>query len=178
MALSKLHRRFVAEYLQDYNATAAYKRAGYKVGGHVAEAAASRLLRNVEVAAAIAKADDANTAALGITAGRVLRELARIAFLDPRKLYDTDGRFLAITALDDDTAAAVAGFDLAELWAGAPGEKVRVGGLKKVKLWNKLEGLGLLGKHLKLFLDRVEHSGVDGKAIEILYGTSNKKSLL
>jgi phage terminase small subunit len=178
MGLSKQHRRFVAEYLQDYNATAAYQRAGYKARGNVASVNAFHLLRIPKVAAAIAQADDANTAALGITAGRVLKELARIAFLDPRKLYDAEGRFLPITDLDDDTAAAVAGFDLAELWAGAPGEKVRVGDLKKVKIWNKLESLGLLGKHLKLFLDRVEHSGVDGKPIVILYGSSDKKSLL
>ena len=178
MGLSKQHRRFIAEYLKDYNATDAYKRAGYRARGNGAEVNASRLLRNAKVQAVITTAEEARLTTLGVTAGRVLQELARIAFLDPRKLYDADGRFLAITALDDDTAAAVAGFEVAELWAGAPGEKVRVGDLKKVKLWNKLESLGLLGKHLKLFLDRVEHSGVDGKPIEILYGSSDKKSLL
>ena len=44
---------FVNEYLVDLNATAAYKRAGYKGTGRSAENAASRLLGNVGVQAAI-----------------------------------------------------------------------------------------------------------------------------
>lgn len=44
---------FVNEYLVDLNATAAYKRAGYKAKGHSAESAAQRLMSNVEVKAAV-----------------------------------------------------------------------------------------------------------------------------
>jgi phage terminase small subunit len=51
--MSPKQQAFVREYLVDLNATAAYKRAGYKGMGSVAENAASRLLRNGEVAAAI-----------------------------------------------------------------------------------------------------------------------------
>ena len=47
-------KRFADEYLVDLNATAAYKRAGYVVEGNVDEAAASRLLSNVKVVAAVA----------------------------------------------------------------------------------------------------------------------------
>ena len=42
-------QRFAEEYLVDLNATAAYKRAGYKAIGNAAETAAARLLRNVQV---------------------------------------------------------------------------------------------------------------------------------
>ena len=51
--LSPKQERFVAEYLIDLNATAAYKRAGYKGQGRSAENAASRLLGNVGVQEAI-----------------------------------------------------------------------------------------------------------------------------
>lgn len=50
------HQRFVEEYLRDFNATAAYKRAGYSARGHVAEANASRLKRHPDVARAIQRA--------------------------------------------------------------------------------------------------------------------------
>jgi hypothetical protein len=47
--LTAKQRRFAAEYLQDMNATAAYRRAGYRARGHAAEVNACRLLRNAEV---------------------------------------------------------------------------------------------------------------------------------
>lgn len=40
---------------------------------------------------------------------RVLRELARISFFDPRRLLDEDGSPKPLSELDDDTAAAIAG---------------------------------------------------------------------
>ena len=47
--------RFCQEYLVDLNAGRAYERAGYKARGRVADAAASRLLADVSVAARIAE---------------------------------------------------------------------------------------------------------------------------
>lgn len=44
---------FALEYLKDLNATAAYKRAGYKGNGNVAESTAAKLLSNPKVAAHI-----------------------------------------------------------------------------------------------------------------------------
>jgi phage terminase small subunit len=43
------HELFVAEYLIDWNATAAYKRAGYRARGHSAEVNASRLRKRPDV---------------------------------------------------------------------------------------------------------------------------------
>ena len=51
--LQPRHRRFVEEYVRDWNATAAYKRAGYQATGHGAESNASRLCRRPDVAAAV-----------------------------------------------------------------------------------------------------------------------------
>jgi phage terminase small subunit len=47
------HARFVCEYLIDLNATAAYKRTGYRARGHAAEANASRLLKRPDVRRAV-----------------------------------------------------------------------------------------------------------------------------
>lgn len=44
-----------------------------------------------------------------ITQEKVLREIARIAFLDVRNLFNDDGSPKALSELDDDSAAAIAG---------------------------------------------------------------------
>lgn len=72
MSLTAKQQRFVAEYLIDLNATAAYKRAGYEGKGKTAEAAASRMLSNVKVAEAVKIAMDKRSDDLGIDAKYVL----------------------------------------------------------------------------------------------------------
>jgi hypothetical protein len=46
------HQQFVDELAKDWNATAAYKRAGYQARGHAAEVNASRLRKRPDVKAA------------------------------------------------------------------------------------------------------------------------------
>jgi phage terminase small subunit len=53
LELTPKQQRFVAEYCVDFNATAAYIRAGYEARGNSAEVSACRLLRNAKVKKAI-----------------------------------------------------------------------------------------------------------------------------
>jgi 3-methyladenine DNA glycosylase Mpg len=69
-------KRFVAEYLKDLNATQAYIRSGYSEKG--AAQGAERLLRNVEVAAAVTAGQGKIAAKLEITAEKVLRDLEEV----------------------------------------------------------------------------------------------------
>lgn len=141
MALNDKQARFVAEYLKDMNATAAYKRAGYTAKGNAAEVNAARLLRNAQVQAEVAKRTQKLMGKLEISAERVLRERARLAFLDPRKLVDANGKPLGVHELDEDTAAAVAGFETER------------GRITKLKLASKDASLTALEKHLGLYKD-------------------------
>lgn len=77
-------RRFVDEYLIDLDGKHAAIRAGYRRSD--AKACGSRLLRQPDVAAAIAAAMAERARRTGVTPERVLEELARIAFVDWRKL--------------------------------------------------------------------------------------------
>lgn len=81
MALSEKQALFVREYLSviPRNATAAYKRAGYKSTGHVAESGASQLLKNTEVRRAIDEAEQKANERTGITQDWVLSQLAERA---------------------------------------------------------------------------------------------------
>lgn len=153
--LSKNHTLFVAEYLIDGNATRAYTAAGYKGTG--AGQSAARLLKSPKIAAAIAEKTEKRLTKLEISADRVLGELAKLAFLDPRRLFNPDGSLKPITELDDDTAASISGMDIEKLYEHFnKGGAKNVGTVTKVKLLDKGINLERLGRHLKLFTDKVE----------------------
>ncbi len=145
---------FVSEYLVDMNATQAAIRAGYsqKTAGQIGD----ETLKNPKIAAAIAKARADRSARTEITADRVLKELARVAFFDVRKAFNPDGTMKRLDELDDDTAAAIAGIDLAEI---RDGEGTPIGVLKKIKVADKLVALDKLARHLGLLVDKVKVSG-------------------
>ena len=158
--LSKKHQLFVAEYLVDNNGTKAYIRAGYSPGG--AAQGASKLLTNPKIIAAIAEKTEKRLTKLEITADRVLNELAKLAFLDPRKLFNPDGSLKAVTELDDDSAAAISGMDIEKLYEHfSKGGAKNIGTVTKVKLLDKGINLERLGRHLKLFTDKVEITDAD-----------------
>jgi len=134
--LTPRQRRFVEEYLVDRNATQAAIRAGYnrKTAGQQG----SFLLKHPQIAAAVAAGCAALSRRVEISQERVLLELARIALLDARRLFDDEGRPLDPRQLDHDVAAAVAGYEVDDR-------------SRKYKLADKVRALDLLGKHLGLY---------------------------
>jgi phage terminase small subunit len=146
---------FVAAYLANgLNATKAAKSAGYSSKN--ADTEGARLLVNAKVAAEISKKQQKRFEKLDLTGDMVIAELRKMAFLDPRKLFTSDGSLVPIHELDDDSAASIAGLEVNELFEGDGEQKHAFGLLKKIKIADKYKGLELLGKHLKLFTDVVE----------------------
>lgn len=154
---------FIGEYLKDFNATRAAIAAGYAKSS--ADVTGSRLLANAKVAAEIDKQKLGRLKRLEISADRVLQELAKLAFYDPRKLFDADGRCKPITELDDNTAAVIAGMKTVQKVTGEDQDGMVV--FTDFKLADKGQNLERLGKHLKLFTDKQEVSGPDGGKIPI-----------
>lgn len=143
-------RKFVEEFIKDGNGRQAAIRAGYAENS--ASQSATKLLKLAHVRAAIEqrqadliKKIQSDT---GITLERTLKELARLAFFDPRKLFSSDGKPLAINELDDDTAASIAGLDVLEEYEGTGKDRVFIGMTKKYKLADKRASLDMLMKHL------------------------------
>jgi phage terminase small subunit len=139
---------FVQHYLIDSNATQAAVRAGYSV--KTAYSIGEENLRKPEIRAAIDAAMADTAARLGITAERVMRERSRLAFFDPRRLFASNGEPIPIHELDDDTAAALAGLDVHEEFAGTGEARVFVGYTKKYKLASKDPSLAALEKYFGL----------------------------
>ena len=142
--LSARQRRFVEEYLQDCNAAAAARRAGYSERS--ARSLARRLMTNPEIKRAIREAMDDRAYRLRINSERVLLELARIAFSDIGRIIDWSGDALVVEPpgrLSPDDRAAISEI------AVIPGDGPRKFAVK-VKLHDKQQALKLLARHLRL----------------------------
>lgn len=157
---------FCQEYLVDLNATQAAIRAGYSPKSSQQQSAA--LLLNPMVSAEIAVGRARISDRLEVTQERVVREFARLAFLDIRKAFNPDGTLKPVRDLDDDTAAAIAGLEVESLYEGKGADREEVGRLHKVKLADKKGALDSLAKHLGMFIERTELTGKDGKPLEII----------
>jgi phage terminase small subunit len=158
-------QRFVDEYLVDLNATQAAIRAGYSK--RTAKVQGSRLLTIADIQASIQESMRGRETRTHITQDRVLQELARIAFFDIRKLYRPDGGLKAMSELDDEAAAVLAGVDVVEM-QGAMGVAAE-GGVahvpmytKKAKIPDKVGALSLAMRHLGMLKDKTELSGPGG----------------
>lgn len=138
--------RFCQEYLIDLNATQAAIRAGYSAEKGAGQFA-RRLMENPRIQARISALKRQTHMATLITREMVLKEIARIAFFDIRKLVDADGKPKRLHELDADTAAALSGLDIAKIGNTVTGE----GEVLKFKVSDKNAALEKLAKHLGLF---------------------------
>lgn len=145
--LTAKQKRFVAEYVVDLNATQAAIRAGYSK--KTANVAGPRLLSNVRIADEIAKKNAKIESKLEVSAERVLQEIARLAFADPRKMFDDNGNLIPIHQLDADTAATIGGFEVVS--KSISGGEQEVEHVHKFKVWDKNVALDKLAKNLGLF---------------------------
>lgn len=141
--------KFAREYLVDLNATQAAIRAGYS--SNTAAEQGYQLLNNVEVSAHICELKLKQQERTDITADKVLKEVAKLAFSDIRSYYDDNGFLKLPKDLSGDAAAALAGIDIDEIWAGTMGGREKVGETKKIRLYSKPDSLEKLMKHLGLY---------------------------
>lgn len=156
---------FVAEYLANgLNATRAAISAGYSE--KTAQEQSSCLLSNPIVAKVIADKQRPRLQKLEITADRVIRELALLGFSNMSDYMNigSDGQpSLDLSGLTRDQAAAIQEIRVDMTGGAGDGERKLVP-RTTFKLANKRDSLELLGKHLKLFTEKIELSGSLGLA--------------
>ncbi|MDE2105605.1 MAG: terminase small subunit [Patescibacteria group bacterium] len=155
--LTRKQQVFVAEYLVDLNATRAAIAAGYSK--RTAAKQAHQLLEIPRIAEKVAQKTGKRLEKLEITADRVLQELAKLAFFKVTDALDADGRFKPLSELDDTTAAAIAGFKTVSKVTGEDEDGMVV--FTDMKFADKGQNLERLGKHLKLFTDKLEIDATD-----------------
>ena len=150
-------KRFVLEYLKDGNAKQAYIRAGY--APKAAEVCASQLLRIPKVAEAVSAGQDRIMLRLEVSAERVLREVMLVAFANMRNYmsFENGEARLDFSDMNLMKSAVIAELTIDQYTEGR-GEDVRTVKRTRFKLADKVRGLELLGKYLKLWTDKFEHS--------------------
>lgn len=146
MALRDKQRTFAEEYLIDLNGTQAAIRAGYSP--KTANQQASRLLANANIRAYIDRKLAERSRRTGINADRVLRELARVAFVNAADLIDDGSGLIRDEAKADDTAA-ISSVRVKTIPTDA-GDIVE----REIKLTDKNKALDMLCRHLGLYADR------------------------
>jgi phage terminase small subunit len=168
MPISPKRQRFVDEFLKDLNATAAYKRAGYMAKGHAAETNASRLLKDPDVAAAIAAKQEARAVKTGIDQARVLAELELLAFSNLEHYVVDDHGQIQLAA--DAPAGAMRALQSIKrkIMTRSTDDGTTVTREIELRLWDKPGPLKLAGQHVGLFVEKHEHTGKNGKPIEVV----------
>ena len=167
--LTDKQQRFVEEYLIDLNGTQAATRAGYSPD--TADKQASRMLTYGKVGACVRKAIAERSKRTGITQDRVLRELARIGFVNVPDVVDSMDATIRIDASEDDTSA-ISSVKVKTTRTKDESEITE----REIKFHDKVKSLELIGKHLAMFTEnlnikeeatiRIEFSNEEGAIIE------------
>lgn len=159
MALNLQQAKFLKEYLKHGNATKAALSAGYSEASAYSQG--HDLLKHPEIKKSVEKA----FTKLEISAENVLAELAKLAFSNMGDYVapNADGTQLVpdFSALTRDQMACIQEIKVDESAGGAgDGKRERVQ-RTTFKLADKGLNLERLGRHLKLFTDKIELSAAD-----------------
>lgn len=162
--LTPKQRRFVDEYMIDLNATQAAIRAGYSK--NTAEWIGPQLLGKTHVAQEISNLKAQRSERTKIDADWVLRRLAAQADADMADLYTDAGTLKPVNEWPEVwRKGLVAGVEVIEEYGPAEeGGRELIGHTKKVKLFDRIKNLELIGKHVNVgaFSEKVALSNPDG----------------
>lgn len=165
--LNDKEKVFVNEYLIDLDPVRAALEAGYSKT--VARSKAfqwvsdSKLNPKPYIRIAIQEEMDARAERTKITADQVLAELAKIGFSNIKDFvkFDPDG---VVNIIDSEELTLEQAACIAEISQSEGAQNSNF----KFKLYDKPKALEMLGKHLKLFTEKIEHSGKDGGPVGIV----------
>lgn len=165
--LSDRQKRFVEEYLLDLNATQAAIRAGYKKSEYT-DKNARKLLENTRISEAIDKEMAKRSVRTGINQDRVIQELARVAFVNPQDVIDTETGKIKPGASPDDLAC----IQSVKVKKTETARSTTIE--REVKLNDKMKALELLGRHLGMFTDKIDLNADMDLNITIDYGDEDE----
>ena len=147
--LTPKQKTFCLEYLKDNNATQAAIRAGYSE--KTAREQASRLLSNINIKSEMSKNRAKASKRAEITIDKVVNEIAKIAFSSIAHLHKNWIELSEFEKLTDDQKACIQSIDTKiEKRTNEHGDAVDIHYIK-LKLYDKLDALEKLSKHLGLY---------------------------
>lgn len=153
-ALTPQQEEFCRQYVITLSIKQALLAAGY--AAEATQSQGSRLMKDPRIAEFIQKLMDERSERTAITADRVLEKIWALADFDLADAYDNKGRLKSVHDMPVELRKAIAGIEVFEEYEGTGNDRIYVGDTKKVKLFDRLKALELMGRHLKLFTDKVE----------------------
>jgi len=143
--------KFVKEYMIDMCGAQAAIRAGYSPKN--ADNIASELLGKTHIKAAVAREKAKHSRRTGITADRIMRELAKIGFADLTDIANVDTAKVKTGANRDDTAALQS---VRVKTTVSDGSKTVE---REIKLHDKHKALETMGRRLGMWNDKLSVDG-------------------
>lgn len=152
------HKLFVKQYVIDFNATRAYRDV-YKCSDRAATASSRNLLANTCIQELVKKEIERVERDTEVTKDRIVLELARIAFLDIREAFDKEGRLIDVHNLSERVSRSIGGIEISrQKTVDSEGNDIIEDSIHKLKIIDKSRALEMLGKHLMMFTDKVDHN--------------------
>lgn len=149
MDLTEKQKRFCHEYIIDLNATQSAIRAGYslKTAGSIGE----RILKNVEIQSQIKILMKDREKRTNLTADKVINEISKVCFVDIKNYLSFDN-VNGITFKNSDEVDGTMISEVSSVTTTVTsGEFTTTKTTLKLKLHDKMKGLEMAGRHLKMF---------------------------
>lgn len=89
----------------------------------------------------------------------MLLELRTLSMSDLREAFDDSGKLKHPKEWPDSFAKVVGSLEVFEEFQGFGDNREYIGDTKKLKMWDKLKAIELIGKTIAAFTDKKEHSG-------------------
>ncbi len=166
-ALEPRELAFVVAYCDSFKIQRAAIEAGFPPKG--AHVQANRLLKRDTIQSALREEMDDRLRDTRVNVDRVLHEIAIMAFADIGDYlrFDADGNFHHdFSGLPRGATRAIQEITI-DTYMEGKGENAREVKKTKLRLYPKTQALEMLGKYLKMFVERHEHSGPGGGPIEL-----------
>ena len=162
MKLSDKQKKFCEEYIIDFNQTQSAIKAGYSA--KTAYSIGNENLKKPDIQAYIKELLSKREERTQITADMVVKEWAKIAFFDIRKIFHKEGGLLNPHDLDDETATVISSIKARDVKVGDDIETI-----KEYRLNDKMKALDMLAKHLGMFEKEKEESNDTNVNLEIVF---------
>lgn len=163
-------KRFVDQYVIGASGADAMRSTGYR--GLHPNVIAHKWLKRPEIKAAVEEVTERHVADIGVRQVTVLKQVAAIATLDPRKVEDENGNTIPLHKLDDATAAAISSIEIEEVSSnGETGKRY------KYRFWDKVKANDRLGQFVKLWEARATNVNVDARSVTLNVGAGTAEAL-
>ena len=152
--LTAKQQLFVTEYVKRGNATEAALAVGYAPKS--AQVSAARLLDpdlHPHVVASVQRELDKKRTEAHVSSQQVVAELAKIAFMNPKRLFAVDNSLLDMKDIPDEVAVCIKDFKVSyRVGVDMDGKPIKIRTVE-VKFWDKLDALRQIAQHLGLLKD-------------------------